>query len=791
MKKILKYTIRQLLNDKQNTLIQITGLVIGIASCMLIMQYIFFEHSYDRFHDNAKFKYRTISTVPMPLGPIAQDELAYVLRYARLHPVYRDATFSRNNDSYLERNIYFADSSIFSILSFPILVGDARSALSKRDQMVISERYAKKYFGYENPVGQTLIVNSSYESNRHYTVSAVFKDIPSNSHIQFDILLSIENILVNNMYSRENPWLWGNFFTYFEVTESGVDENLRSDLSRIAIKHGEQQIRDEPVDHNVSPITQLHLNGVDSYMGSNMSAVNIYIWAIVALIILAIAWLNGINLSIATVYRTRTIIGIKKVIGAPRKVLWSEIFSRSLMLNLISLFLSIIFVPLFSPVFERLTGLTIRLPQSYHLVFWGCITLLLMAGVFISALVPIFFQARQSVLQLIQNRKTTNNRRHNSITFLVVAQFTASIILICFAIISTKQINGVMSINPGIELKQVLAIHSARVSKGNLNVDRKLFEEEVLNLPGVKSASSALYIPGMFIPSYMGTQPIGEYSNKEVPTRMNFIGYKYLEIFNHQFLAGRNFLPNHPTDASTVVINSKLAEMYGFARSEDAIGKSILWPMRSLEKTIIGVVENYMQQSADKDIEPTMFHLSENASGFCLVSMETNSITKCLENICKKWQEVHQGNPFDYFWVDSLYNAQFTRWQQFSRMSVFFSSIAIIIACIGLIGLTSLMLTSRTKEIGIRKVNGAKIKEVMVMLNKDFVKWVAIAFVIACPIAWYAMHKWLENFAYKTEMNWWIFALAGILAMGIALMTVSWQCWRAARRNPVEALRYE
>jgi putative ABC transport system permease protein len=241
-----------------------------------------------------------------------------------------------------------------------------------------------------------------------------------------------------------------------------------------------------------------------------------------------------------------------------------------------------------------------------------------------------------------------------------VAQFTASIILICFAIISTKQIKEVMDTNPGINMEQVLAIHSARVSKGNVNEERKLFEEEVLNIPGVKSASSALYIPGMFIPSYMGTQLQGDESNKEIPTRMNFVGYNYIELFKHEVLAGRNFSPNHATDPSAVVINRKLAEMYGFSNPEDAIGKSIFWPMRSMEKTIIGVVDSYLQQSADKAIEPTMFHLWENASGYCLVSVEAGNIAESFNNIRNKWNEIHQGNPFDYIWVDvfTMHNLQ-------------------------------------------------------------------------------------------------------------------------------------
>jgi putative ABC transport system permease protein len=278
---------------------------------------------------------------------------------------------------------------------------------------------------------------------------------------------------------------------------------------------------------------------------------------------------------------------------------------------------------------------------------------------------------------------------------------------------------------------------------------------------------------------------------EEIQTRMNFVGYNYLQLFEHKFLAGRNFSEKLKTDQSGVVINKRMTAMYGFSNPQDAIGKEIQWKIMNRTKVIIGVVDDFLQQSAENEIEPLMFHLWDNASGYSIVNIETKDAQSCFLSIQKLWNRIHPENPFEYVWVDDVYAQQFSRWRQYSRMATLLSTIAILIACIGLFGLTSLILSQRTKEIGIRKVNGAKISEIMQLINSGFIKWVIIAFIIAVPVAYLTIGKWLENFAYQTTLSWWIFVLAGVMALGIALLTVSWQSWKAATRNPVEALRYE
>jgi putative ABC transport system permease protein len=349
-----------------------------------------------------------------------------------------------------------------------------------------------------------------------------------------------------------------------------------------------------------------------------------------------------------------------------------------------------------------------------------------------------------------------------------------------------------MNMDKGIETSQVLAIRSPYYSVGGtIDSDRKVFGQEALKIPGVTEVASASYIPGSTISSCMPTRLVGKNEDANISCRMNFVGYSYIPLFGHRLLAGRNFSEEFPTDATGIIINETLAKAYGFNHPNEAIGKEIFWESKNANRHIIGVMEDFHHQSADMPVEPTMFQFWDMANGYCLLKIAATDPQEKIKALETLWGKIHRANAFEYLWIDEHYQKQFDKWVQLVQIVKALSFIAILIACIGLFGLSSMLLDKRTKEIGIRKVNGAKVSEVLALLNRDFVKWVAIAFVIAAPVAYFAMNKWLENFAYKTSLSWWIFALAGLLALGIALLTVSWQSWKAATRNPVEALRYE
>jgi putative ABC transport system permease protein len=777
--------------DKKNSLIQIIGLVLGIVTCIFISHYAFFEYSFDRFNKNSDLIYRTQGTEGMLLGSLAKDKLSYVDGYSRLHPCYRGVSVKSNDKTFFENRIYFADGSLFDMFSFPVIKGDAVNALSLRNQMVISESYAKKYFGNEDPVGKTVEVNGSYESNITYTVGAVFKDIPSNSHLRVDMLLSIENILVNKMYTSDNPWQWGNYYTYFKANKKINKNKFTQDLADLANTNGAREHFGKDAEYPIYSLAELHFNGQSNFMDNNHDAWYVNIRILIALIIMVMAWLNFINISIGSAIKNKLELGVKKLLGASSHRLWIELFQHTLFVNAIALIVAVVLFQFINFIFEKMGTPQPSIPVIYIPLFWISIAFFLLFGALLVSLSIHLLLNRQKLITILSKSSETKGVQSPWI-WLFVIQFSASIVLIAFALISTKQVNEIMQVDTGMKTNQILAIHNGNFAQNDdVELSRKVFEDAVLTIPGVSYSTSASYIPGGGIASYMPTRLSEKSSNENIKCRMNFIGYNYIPLFQHKLLAGRNFSEEFLTDGSGVIINESLAKAYGFTNASDAIGKEIFWESRSKKLTIIGVMNDFYQQSADMPIEPTLFQLWPGARGYCLLNIETANTKTTIDVVEKLWKKVHPGNAFDYLWIDEHYRNQFQRWIEYSRMVKLFSLVAIFIACIGLYGVSSMLLMKRTKEIGIRKVNGAKISEILTLLNKDFVKWIAIAFVIATPISYYAMHKWLENFAYKTALSWWIFALAGVIAFAIAILTVSWQSWRAASRNPVESLRYE
>ncbi len=777
----------------KNKLIQISGLVLAIVTCIFIGQFAFYEYSFDSFNKDHDRIYRTQGTEGMLLSQLAKEQLGFIENSARVHPCYRGVTVVSGENSFYEGNAYFADGALFDILTLPTVKGNAKEALTHINQVVISEKYATKYFGKEDPIGKTLQVNGSYENNITYTVAAVFRNIPQNSHFQADILFSIENILANKMYTVDGPWRWRNFFTYFKTKIPVSEEQVEKSFISLELKNGMPEREEAEASCPVFLLGDIHLNGQTNYMDNNRNRSDINIRIFIAFIILAIAWLNFINIDLGNALKNKVSFSVKKVLGASSLNVWKEVLQKTVFLILGAFLIAAVLFFVLNPILKKTGTLpSIELPGYWQFILWISMFGIQIIGVFLISTVMYGLINKQHWANILSNRSKSAKQNHSPWITLFVLQFGASIVLICFALGATKQVNGLINADKGIETSHVLAIRSPYFSVGgNIGSDRKVFEQEALKIPGIAGVTSASYIPGSTISSQMPTRLVGKDEDSNINSRMNFVGYDYLSLFGHKLLAGRNFSKEFPTDASGIIINERLAKAYGFDNPTDAIGKEIYWESKNVTRHIIGVMEDFHHQSADMPVEPAMFQFWELANGYCLLKINAANPLETINSLEKLWKQIHRSNAFEMLWVDEHYQKQFYRWVQLVQMVKALSFIAIFIACIGLFGLSSMLLEKRTKEIGIRKVNGAKVSEILSFLNKDFIKWVIIAFIIATPLAYYAMHKWLENFAYKTELSWWIFALAGLLALGIALLTVSWQSWRAATKNPVEALRYE
>ncbi len=787
----MKNLLRIFKVEKQSSIIQITGLILAILTCIFIFSNALFEFSFDRFNTNKDLIYRTQTTEAMPLGALAKDNLSYVKSFARLHPCYRGISVQIDENVFNEETVYYADGSLFDIFSFPVVAGNVSKALSVKDHLAISECYAKKYFGDQNPIGKTITINGAYERDKNYIVGAVFKDIPVNCHVQFNMLLSIENILAHKMYSEDNTWKWNNFFTYFQTKHQAQKEMFAKDLSLLANSNGAQLENERIRSISLFDLDEIHLNGQINFMDNNARKKDIGILVLIALLVMIISWVNYINISIGSAINYKQKLAVKKVLGARPFSLWLEIFDKMLVLNIIAIFFSIILFFMFKPVMNRLFEGYFQYTFNNQIKLWAIIMTIQFLGILAVSYAIHVLQNRQNLISLLSKRSKTLKGQQSWI-FLFVLQFSISIVLICFAFFSTKQVNGLMNVARGIDTKQVLALRSANVSyDGDIFKSRSVFEDEVLKLPQVLKSTSSTYIPGNQISSNMPTRLSNKTQDENVDCYMNWIGYDYIPLFQHKFIAGRNFSKEFSSDNTGVIINETLAKDYGFINPEDAIGKEIFWETRNTYKTIIGVIEDFYHQSADIPIEPTMFHLWDQARGYCLLSIESSNTKATINDIETIWNRIHKGNAFEYLWIDENYNKQFHKWERYSNIINIFSLIAIVIASIGLFGLSAMLIAKRTKEIGVRKVNGANDRELVLLLNKQFMRLVIVAFLVACPIAWLTINNWLNNFAYKTHISWWIFILSGFIAFIIAFLTVSLKTIKASRTNPVVALRYE
>lgn len=794
MNYLLQKIIRSFRQDRKNLVIKLSGLVLGTVSAILMLQYVTFEHSFDRFNSDCENILRTTNTKSVAIGPLSKELLPNVEDFVRLHPAYRGIQISIEDIAFSEENVFYADGSLFSAFSFPVLRGNAEKALSTKNNLIISESYARKYFGDENPIGKELRLQGAYENNTSYTVGAVYNDLPQNSHLQSNIFLSIENILAHRMYKDENQWKWRNFFTYFLVNERTNAKELGQAIQKIAIQNGEESFRKETPIYDLIPLKHIHLKGEQNFSDNNFSASNVYLWIIIAIAILIMVWVNTINISIAQLVKNQKSVGVKKLLGATKLSFFTEQFTQFIVLNFLALIISIILSIVVSPLMQKWLGLTISVPKGYGLIFWSSILLLFVLGSFVLAVLTNLSTVKINILNLLANNKKRNMKKSVSPqSILLVTQFSISIVLICFSLFSWKQVKDLINADKGIETNKVLAIRSAQTSNNEIPVKKAkaVFESEVQKISGVEAASSLVYLPGSYIPSNMSTKLLNTKEDNEIDTRMNWTGYDYFKILNHKIIAGRTFSKDFSTDNKGVVINESLAKKYGFDNAEDVVGKDISWVTRNQNRKIIGVIEDFKQLSAENIIEPMMFHLWENTRGYCIVQLTNDNIGNTFSEIEKLWHKTHTGNPFEFVWLDAHYNTQFSKWQQFSRMTSVFSIISIIIACLGLFGIMSFILAQRFKEIGIRKVNGATVNDILIMLNIRYAILVLFAIIIALPVTWYTTNKWLESFEYKTELSFWVFVFTGLCVILASGLTVTLKALKTVRRNPVEALKYE
>ncbi len=818
-----KISLRNLQKHKWLSLINILGLAFGLAASLLLMMHVSHELSYDQNWENARQIYRISydryqngdlsfksARTLRGMAAVLKDKLPEV---AASTEISSDVVTVYNENSQIQDiRMFIADSTFFSVFKLNFINQKGKNPLTDLYSSVISESAARSLFGTTNAVGKWFKVCQGWR----FCVTGVYKDLPTNTHLPFDMLLSwptyyhyfqnwdndsgTEVIRNPNAFKNNRPvteWSWGYNGCYaYLVTNPGTDTKLvESKIEKIAVDYTKNITEnDGKASFHLQPITDIHLNSnLDNEVQPNGDKNSVYALIFIALIILCIAWVNFINLTLVRAVEHAKSIGLRKIVGAMKKQLIAQFMSEAMITNFIGILLALILVFIFKGWFASITEMPISTNISIkYLTIFGAI---ISAGILVSGLYPAYYLSGYKPVDLFKGIKASGANKLDLRKFLVIGQFAASIFLIAGVLTVFKQINYMRSVDLGVNIEQTLVTYSPPTMIGSPKRMSKLeaYKTMVRNTTGVEAITTSSAIPGKEILwKRQDIRKPNDLPNNLKSYAYTYVDYDFIPTFNLKLLAGRNYTSTENEQTKRVIINEEAMRQLGFSNPEPAINSYIL--VGTDQYQVIGVLKNYHQESLRKEIKPIVYFFGYewmSDIGYYSIKVNTSKLKETIAGIEKIWEQTYPEDQFKYYFLDDQFDAQYKADQAFGRIFTFFTFLAIFIASIGLLGLAVYSANLRIKEIGVRKVNGARNFEILMMLNRNFIQWVIIAFVVATLPAWYILNKWLESFAYKTTLSWWIFALAGLLALGIALLTVSWQSWQAAIRNPVEALRYE
>lgn len=802
----IKIAWRTLIRNRAFATINIVGLALGIATCLLILLFVQNELSYDRFNEKADRIVRVIfrgsvqgekmneAHVMPPTAQTLKADYPEVLEATRLRKAYsgiisyKEKTF--NNDA-----IVFADSNFFQVFTIPLLAGDAKTALIQPNKAVITRKMAARYFGNDDPIGKVL----SFKSwDKLYTITGVIDKVPDNSHFHFDLFVSMASF----PEARQSSWMTSEFFTYLVLPKGYDYKRLEAKLPQVVDKYMGPQLKQafgmsmaqfrqkgNDVGLFLQPLTDIHLHSqLNGELGANSDVLYVYMFGAIAVFMLLIACINFMNLSTAGASKRAREVGIRKALGSVKLALTKQFLIESLLLTAIALVLAIGLVYLALPLFNSLADKELRLNLvGSPWLLPGLLLLGLVVGV-VAGSYPAFYLSSFKPVTVLKGLRFTGDR--GSIGFrsgLVVVQFFISITLMVGTTVVYRQLSYIQTKKLGYDKDQVLVLPETWL----LSKKEAVFRDQLMQDPRVVHVSTSGYLPAgpsnnnnfMVYPEANSTQL--------VKTLRYDVDYNYIPTLGIRMAAGRNFSKAFGTDSSGVILNETAARTFGW--STNALGHTITNTNNDGSKgtyRVIGVVKDFHFKSLHERISPLVMVLG-HTGGTVIAKVKTKDIAGLLASLKTHWTKLAPDAPFTYSFLDDRFLATYKAEQKIGRILGIFAGLTIFVACLGLFGLAMFTANQRQKEIGVRKVLGASVTNVIVLLSTDFLKLVAVALLLASPVAWYAMTQWLHGFAYRITIEWWMFALAGVLSIAVALLTVSFQSVKAALTNPVTSLRSE
>lgn len=815
LKNYLVITLRVLLKNKVFSVINIAGLAIGISVCLLILQYVSFEFSYDRFHTHADNIYRVANDryqggkliqhgmiTYSAVGKALNDDFEEIIDNTRVVPYGNRIIDINGEKTVTDDESYATENAFLRMFSFNLLAGDKNTALLKAYEVVLSETFARTLFKYTGPdlstlVGKTLLLDTETQP---YLVVGIAEDVPANSHLRFQLLMSYPTLMATGWAEAEYNFTWSDFWHYVQL-KPGTDHTvLQAQFDAFSERHFQgNKVSGSDEKFFLQPLTKAHLYSDFEYeIGRTGKAQVVWGLLVIAVFILAIAWINYINLATARAMERAKEVGMRKVSGAKRTQLIFQFLTESFVINIAALALAVVVVQVAQPLFNNLLEQNLSIMLLLGAGFGGYVTTLGLCGIMLIGIVlagfyPAFVLSSFKPVAVMKGNFGTSQRGIGLRRVLVVGQFSATIVLIAGSLIVYQQIRFMNTKDLGLSIEQVLVVNPPSLTAWDSTfIDRVTsFKEELKTITGVKAAATSQRLPGNELSRSFNVRRVGTEDN--FTTRRTGIDYDFIDLYKIRMVAGRKFVPEDYhvewKALHNTIINEHAVSLLGFTSPEDAVGKQIQVGSRTWD--IVGVIADYHQKSLRNPLEPIVFLPLYDTNNPVSVKVSTENVPEIIAQVKQKYDAFFPGNLFNYSFLDERFNRQYKDDRLFGNVFGLFSGFAIFIACLGLFGLSTFMARLHTKEIGIRKVLGASVSSIVAMLSTGFMKLVLVALVLASPIAWWLMNAWLQDFAYRVSIAWWIFPLTGAIAVCIAMITISFQSIQAALANPVKSLRNE
>ncbi len=805
-KNYFKIAWRNLLNNKGYSAINIGGLALGIAACVLILQYVAFELSYEDFHTDKDRIYRVqqdrydngMLTTRWAAGAYAvgndfKEAIPEIEDFAKLIST-RDVVIEKGNEILKIDEVFYSSEAFFQIFSYPLKAGDPATIFKEPYTAALSESTALKIFGSTEVLGRSLKLGKDI-----YRISGVYEDMPVNTQLHPNILLSYityrERVLADNDQDPEADmdtwWLSDGCLTYLKLREGVSPELVESKFLPVVEEKTGEDLRtyNSSVVYNLQPLSEIHL--YSNFMmepGPTGDGNTVFLLLGVALFIVVLAWVNYINLATARAIQRAKEVGIRKTVGSQRRQLVLQFCGESFMFNALALFLALCITAVAIPFFNQVSGQVLSLRFLLDSGFWGSLAILFILGVLFSGSYPALVLSRFRPVEVLKGNMISTPQGSMLRKGLVVFQFAASLFLLIGTLTVYQQIQYMRKQSLGLHIEQNLIVAPPVVTDSTYSTQMRAFKESLMQHPAISSVATATTIPGQPVDwNAGGIRLVTEEESAAKQYRIIGVDYDYIDQFGLRLIAGRAFSEEFGNDEASVIFNRAGLHQLGFRNPEEAIGKEIeFWGQQF---TIVGVSENFNQESLRLPYEPLIFRLIPDLNGYFAVKHSTADISGTIETIRREWEQFFPGNTYEYFFLDDHFNQQYNADQRFGKVFGLFTCLAILVACLGLFGLASFTTLQRTKEIGIRKVLGASVPGILKLLYREFAILLGIAFLVAIPFAWFGLESWLENYAFRIKLHWTFFMFPFIAIGIIAWLTVSYQSLKASLANPVKSLR--